>query len=485
MNTVQRIAKNTLALSLGSLATAILGFFSMMYAARYLSASGFGVLTFALAFAAIFNVFTDVGLSTLTIREVAKDKALAPKYLGNIVVLKILSSVIVFALVALIINLLGYPQETIRVVYLIALSCILDSFSLTLSSVFQAYERMEFVTIGSVLVAVLRLGGILLVIGQGGGIIALGYVYLSVSAVLLGYSVTILTLKFARLKTESDLSFWKSVLGQAWPFGLVAVFTTIYYWIGSVTLSLMQGEEAVGWYNAAFRVFLVLELIPTAYFSSVFPVMSKFFVSSQESLRFIYEKSIKHLIIIGVPIGAGITILADKVILLIFGAEFSPSVIALQILIWSMLFLFVSRVFGLLFNSLNKQVIVAKVTVSCALLNVLLNVVLIPRYSYIGASIATLTTEFVALAVVFVWSWRIGYGISITKLAGTTAKVLIAVVIMGGLVFYLRDLALWWLVPLSALLYFTVLYIIGGIDREDRLLLRQAVGKQRTTDILK
>ena len=84
MNTVQRIAKNTGVLLVSQIASYIIGFFFIMYTARYLGAEGFGILSFALAFTAIFAVFSDLGYNTLLIREVARDKSLTGKYLGNI-----------------------------------------------------------------------------------------------------------------------------------------------------------------------------------------------------------------------------------------------------------------------------------------------------------------------------------------------------------------------------------------------------------------
>ena len=475
MNTVQRIAKNTAVLTIANIANTIIGLFFIMYVARYLGAGGFGILSLALAFTAIFGVFTDMGLGTLTIREVARDKSLAQKYLRNIAVLKIILVIATFGLIALTINQLGYPEQTINVVYLIALSVVFNAFSLMFYSIFQAYQRMEFVMIGRILNSVLLLAGALFVISRGLSVTAFASLYLLAGVVTLGCNSIVSTWKFAKPKIEIDFGFWKETLEQAWPLGLVGIFSTIYFWVDSVMLSLMQGDEVVGWYNVAYRLAAVLLFIPGAYFSSVFPVMSKFYVSSKESLKSIYEKSVKYMVIIAVPIGVGTSLLADKIILLIFGAEYSHSIIALQILIWSTVFIFVSLGFAHLFNSLNRQIIVAKVTGSCALLNVLLNVILIPRYSYIGASITTVMTEFIALSLVFIWSLRIGYGLSSKKLMGTMAKILIASAIMGVFILYLRDLTLWGLVPLSALLYFVALYIIRGIDREDILLLRQVV----------
>lgn len=83
MNTIQRIAKNTGVLLTSKVVSYIFQFFFVMYTARYLGAAGFGILSFALAFTGIFGVFSDFGLSTLTVREVARDKSLASKYLDR------------------------------------------------------------------------------------------------------------------------------------------------------------------------------------------------------------------------------------------------------------------------------------------------------------------------------------------------------------------------------------------------------------------
>lgn len=449
-----------------------------MYVAPYLGPDGFGILSFAFAFAGIFVVFTDIGLSILTTREVARDRSLAHKYLGNIAPLKISLCIPTFVLIALSINLLGYSGHVIHIVYLIALSRMCGSFTTMFYSICEAHQRMEFPAIGRILNSVCLLGGALFVITQGLGITALASVYLLTSMTSLGYSSMVTTWKYGRPKVDIDLGFWKEALKQAWPFGLIAISVTIYNWIDSVMLSLMQGNDVVGWYNAAYRMVLVLALIPGVYLNSIFPVMSQYYVSSKDTQKYAFEKSIKYMVILAVPIGVGITLLANKAIVLIFGTGYSNSIIAVQILIWSMVFIYVSKVCAELCHSSDRQIVVAKITGGCVLLNVILNAIMIPRYSYIGASIATVATEFIALSLVFRWSWKSGYRISTGKLRDVMVKVFIASGVMCVCILYLRDLALWGLVPLAALVYFTVLYICGGIDREDTLLFRQVAGKE-------
>jgi len=177
MNTVQRIAKNTGVLLASQVVSYILGFFFIMYTARYLGAEGFCVLSFALAFTGIFGVFADLGLQPLTVREVARDKSLAGKYLGNIAVMKVILVIVTFGLIALFINLLGYPEQTIKVVYLVVLSIIFGAFSGMFYSIFQAYEKMEYQSVGQILSSALMLSGALFAISRGFGVVGFASIY--------------------------------------------------------------------------------------------------------------------------------------------------------------------------------------------------------------------------------------------------------------------------------------------------------------------
>jgi O-antigen/teichoic acid export membrane protein len=484
MSTVQRIARNTTALLAAQVVSYLLAFFYMIYIARYLGPASFGILSFAIAFTAIFGVFADLGLSPLMTREVARNKSLVMKYIANVSLMKMILVAVTFGLIALTVNLLGYPEETIRVVYLLGLNVVLAAFSQMFYAVFQAFERMEFQAIGQMLSAALMLGGVVLAIRLGFSILGLASVYVMAGGVVLAYSFTVARLKFSNpapasaIKVvEFDWSFCKPVIKEALPFGLSAIFVSVYFWIDTVMLSLMKGDVVVGWYNAAYRMVYVLLFIPAAYFTSLYPLMSRLFESSQESLKLAYERSARYMLGIGLPLALGTSLLADRVILLIYGAGYAPAVAALRILIWAIFFSYLSHAPAYTLNSMNKQKIYTYVVSFSMVLNIVLNLLLIPGLSYAGASIATVATEFVAFGLLFGHFRRL-FGTRppfkfLIKVSISAAVMAVFVILCG------RFMNLGWLALIAAAIYFTLMFLSRALSREEISLLKELISLPR------
>lgn len=475
MNTAQKIAKNIGVLLFAKIVSHIINFFFIMYTARYFGAEGFGILSFALAFTGLFGVFSDIGLATLTVREVARDKSLAQKYLGNIVVMKIILVVITFGLIVLTINLLGYPEQTVKVVYLVALSIIAGAFSEMFYSIFHAYEKMEYHSVGHILRSALMLSGALFAISKGFSVVGFAYIYFFVSAVVLGYCFVVCVWKFVLPKIEVDWGFWKPTIKEALPFWLSGVFVVVYFRIDMVMLSMIKGDAAVGWYAASYRLIDALAFIPVSLTSAIYPVFSKLYGNSENSLKMIFEKCFKYLFIIAFPIGVGTTLLADRIILLIFGSEFIPSIIALQILIWAGVLSFINCTPATLLNSINEQKTLMKITGLGAIFNISMNLILIPKLGYVGASIATVATEFIVGVILFYFISKYMYKNLLDK---TITRPIIAGMLMGVFVVLFADqCTLYVLVPIAIIIYFITLVGINGIGKEDINLFKQTMGR--------
>ncbi len=151
---------------------------------------------------------------------------------------------------------------------------------------------------------------------------------------------------FTGLELEIDWKFWKFTLKTALPLSMAMVFSTIAFRVDTVLLSLLQGNAAVGFYSAPYKLIELLMFLPMIYTTAILPVMSNNFKSSFGSVKKVYERSFKYFIILGIPIAALSTVLASKIILLLYGTAYLPSVQALQILIWTIPIIFLTYLWG-------------------------------------------------------------------------------------------------------------------------------------------
>lgn len=470
MTPLKRILANTFSLVSADIIGKILSFGFMLYVTRYLGPEKYGVLSFGLAFTGIFSIFTDLGLKQLIVREVARDTSLAKKYLANFLSVKILLGIFTVLSASIAVNLLGYPRETVRVVYALAIFVALMGITQLFYAIFLGHEKMHFQSIGNVTYSTVLLAGGVYIILRGGGVGDFALAYLASGVFCLLYSVAV-TVKWFRLPgIRLETGFIKSNMRQALPFGMAAVFVMIFYWIDSVMLSMMRGDAEVGWYNAAYRLVLVLLIFPSAFISAIYPYTSRIYESAKDVLKKTYEKTFRLLSMIALPVGVGTTLLAERIILLFFGSDYAESVIALQILVWSSVIIYMSYSFANLFNSLNRQIIVTRIAGAALLTNILLNLLLIPRYGMAGAAATTVFTEFITLALNIVYARKIGYTIVSRINAVFLVKVLAANAVMAGIVYGLFSLHVFIIVPVAGAAYLLTAYLLGAFDREDRLL---------------
>ena len=175
------------------------------------------------------------------------------------------------------------------------------------------------------------------------------------------------------------------------------------------------------------------------------------------------------MVILALPVATGLTMLADRVIIYVYSSAFSNSIIALQILAASLIFAFVSYLMGYLLNAIDKQRLFTFSIITTTILNVILNLILIPKYSYIGASFATLISEIVGFFMLYYFTYKNKFRINLAKIV---FKPLIANTVMVGLIIYLKNLHLLLVVGISAIAYFLVLFLIKGIGRDEINLLK-------------
>ena len=472
MTTVKNIAKNSLFLLSGQLISLVFGFFYFIYMANYLGAEDLGILSAALSFTAIIGLLGELGLSVLTTREVSRNKYLASKYIGNISLIKVFLAIITLAVSIIMVNILNYSEQMKEVVYIITIYTILTNFTQTFTSIFQAFERFDYQSIGMTLNSSLMLIGIFFAIWQDLDLIYFAFVYLLASLILFLYSFILCLWKLTIPSFKIDWTFWKQTISESIPFWLNSVFIIIYFKIDMVMLSIINGDVVVGWYAASYRLIDALSVLPAVFMSVMFPIFSKFHISSKDFLEFSFKKSFKLLVIIAIPIGIGTTILAEKIILLIYNAQYIPSVIALQILIWASVLSFINYTPSTYLSSTNKQRTLMIFTFLGAFLNIILNYILIPLFSYKGAAVATVFTELFVGLLIFYSLHKVQ---NLSFISNFIFKSLIAGCFMGVFLLIFRDYSLILLILFAAALYFIILYVINGFEKDDIDLLNEVL----------
>ncbi|MBI4344131.1 MAG: flippase [Euryarchaeota archaeon] len=471
MNIIQRVAKNTAFLVGGNVANKALNLVLFAVIARYLGTEGFGRYSLVMAFVGLFAILLNLGLDTLAERDVAQDRRKAGAYMGNVLAIRVVLFLPVLILITISANLVGYGGETLRLFYIYAFALLATSAASIFRLILHAHEMMEYEFLVSFIDRALVLVLSLMALFLGYGLPGLIYAILAASTVDLAIYAYTAVRKVQKPSLRLDPGFWKALTVRSLPFAFMGVFYGIYSNIDVTMISIMKGDEATGVYSAAFKLVAALMFIPYAFSSSVFPLMARLSVEARGSLERAYEHSFRYLAYLAIPIGVGTTILADRIVVRVYGGGFEGSGPALQILIWAGSLMFLNSLLLNALVSINRERLNLVVAATGVILHVLLNLLLIPRYSYLGAAISTVASELAFFLMALYYLARYLYPL---PLGTVFLRPLAASLAMGLFVGALREsVTIFLLIPMAAALYFFLLYLLGTLTARDRELLRE------------
>lgn len=462
------VAKNTTYYTTALIMQKVLAFVYFSLIARFLGVEDTGKYTFALSFTTLFAIFIDLGLAPVLTREIAKAKEKSKEYLANILALKIPLAVVTYLMVAAVINILGYPTVTKQLVYLSGVIMFLDSFAITFWAVMRGQQRLKYESIAVVILQLVTVAGGLLVLYFQLGLNLLMAALMLGSLINLIYAIIIIKKRLGiSIMPRYEAKVLKMLFRIGLPFALAGIFNRIYTSLDTVLLSTLSGDAAVGWYSIPSKITGALQFLPMAFMAALFPAMSDYFVTDKEKLKRTFEKAMHYLMIVSMPMAAGIIVLARPVILQVYTSEYLNSILPLKILMVSLFFLFINFPVGYLLNACNKQTtntINMGVTV---LVSVILNIILIPRFSYLGAAVTALVSTVILFLLGMYWVPKI-IDYSRAYLAKNFFKILLASLIMAGAIYYLLTELNWLLlIPIGAIIYFGALFALKGVSKED------------------
>ncbi len=443
-------------------------FFALL--ARRFGPEKLGIFFFLFSLVSVFTVFASFGLNTLTMREVARDKRKAPLFFSNVLLLKVVLSLVSIVFVGLILCFLHYSNEVLKIGLLFSTIIIVNTIIALNDSLFKAFERFEYTAFLKIFYNVLVLFVGFFMLSKGCNLSAIILLMISAAAVSACLGMGILRKKFFRFKPDMNIDFWKSLLREGYPF-VFATFTGILYARTDVfMLSKMSGDVAVGVYSAAYKIIGVYSTLPNIFIVSLFPILARKFENSKESLKDIANNAMRYLLLISFPILILSVANSKEIISLLYGSEFKASSIVFQILSIRGFTFFTNTLFGYLLFAANKQKIILKLRLITLTANIILNVLLIPKYSYIGASVATSISAMCFLGLCYLFVIKSVYKMNLIFLGikpfVSGALMLLSLLFIktgGGLIFD---------IPIAILVYFSSVIVFGGFNKSDLQMLK-------------
>ena len=391
-----QVAANTAWILIERMVTLGASVVSSILLARYLGTGQFGMLNYALAIVAIFAQLARFGMSGVLVRELVLDPAERGTVLGTAFAIRLMGSVVALACIVLTGSILLQDEPVVRLLVLVISIGLLFDTVAVIESHFQALLQNRTPALLRILVSAIALAATASLVWMESPLVAFALLATGQSVLLaIAFAWT-----YQRGAALRDFRFRfavaRDLLGQSWPLILSGLTASVYLKIDQVMLGAMSDSVTVGVYSAAVRLSEGWYFIPTALATAAFPML----LSARASSPALYERRFQRLydvlFLASLAVIVPVSLLADFIVVTLYGPEYAAAGPILALHVWAGLFIFLRA-------GLSKWLIAEKLTLfslathgSGAVINIVLNLWLIPAYGAIGSAVATLISYAVA-----------------------------------------------------------------------------------------
>ena len=429
----------------------------------YLGESGFGDYIIVISFIYIFSVLADLGLYSIVVREISRKNADERKIVNNAFTLRLTAGFFILG-IAYFVSLLFPYSNNVQLGIVVAASgfWVLSNIQV-LMGLFQKHLAMDKVAIVELAGRVIQLFFVWYFITYD-----FGFLYI-ISSIFLGSIVSfILVLHFAskyvQIKLAFDFKFWKKLLIQSYPLAISAIIVLIYFKLDTIFLSVMKDSDAVGVYGLSYKILENLIFFPAMIVGLTMPIMSKYIFVDRSKFKTVVQRTLDFLIIAFLPIAFGAIMTSNKIIGLFTKNGFVDSPMVLNILIIALGFIFLGALFSNIIIAANQQKRLAQIYFIGMIFNIIANFIFIPKYSYFGAAMTTVATEFLVTALMIYIIYKTINFIPSFKIL---LKALLASLLMAIVLNYFSYLNIVFLAIIGVAVYVSAIYFIGGISKEE------------------
>jgi O-antigen/teichoic acid export membrane protein len=407
-DTTTRVLGNSLLRVGGYAIGAGLFFGTIVLIARYLGTEGFGHFSFILAVASVFQLVADMGVRNIIIRNIALDKANFHIHLGIARTLLWSLSLLSLGCVVALAHLLALSDAIRHAMYLAGLAVILTFYGLGYSAVLRAFEEMDWDIFGFVLHKFIFMALIWLIVQTSLGLRGVFASLLLANAIQWLYYWGVVSLRHGRAKPSLNVTAAWLLLREALPLGIAELLRRLTRHVDKLLLAALSTPVALGLFSAAHK-FLEAMIPFTANLTlPLFPVFSRMARVSPSKLFQAYEQSLKFLYALAMPLAVLVFVLAERLVVLFFGEAYREAAAALQVIAPTVVLLLPTSLYGYVFTALGYQRLYMGCVAVSLIVNTVLDLLLIPLYSYQGAAIATMAAEAVLFLAGQIMLYRLG-----------------------------------------------------------------------------
>ncbi len=435
-----------------------------IYAARVLGVEQYGVYTYALSIVMMISIFLDLGLDYIAIREISKNNELINEYSSQVLFLRVIFFVVILLVLGayfIFSRKLDKIQSLAIIITLVfQFSAILLAYFKSVATAFHEFKVFSFMMIFEKILLII-LGFLSLLILPK----IISFLLSMVIANTISLVIFLITLrKRYKLKFYLPvLSVTKGIVKEAIPLLTMNLFILAYFRVDVIILDwITQDKSIVGIYGAIHRIVEMYMLIPTILMTTAYPIINKYLESNREFVDNFLHKILYSVISISLPIAILIAFNSYELNYFMFGSQYAEGSKGLLYIIWTIIPLGLNYILGNILISMKKQYFCAIGVGIGASVNIILNLILIPKLSFVGASITTFITESVILLVYGYFIIKLFPRIQLLQLGLKTA--LISGIILFTFYFYLQLFNYNFLVSITLGLLLTIsLLFLSGI----------------------
>ncbi|NNJ11092.1 flippase [Chloroflexales bacterium ZM16-3] len=471
------IAKNVGVMMVSQLTTWVLAFVLAIFLPRYLGAENIGAISISNSIWLIMSVLLTFGMDTHLIKSIAREPESTSELLGTSLLVRTVFFVISCGLVLLYATVMQYNETLVTVIWIQAIFYLIATYSSAFTSALIGLERMEFISIASIVNKALLTGLSVLLIFLNAGL----YLIVSVNIVATLISSSILFFALNRqypLRLRINFARARFMISQSSVYLISSLAIVVYQQIDKPFISALVDTKTVGWYGTAMNLFGTMMFLPVVFGTVIFPSLARSYASGDAKLNLIAQRSFDLMFLISVPVGLGLVVVAQPLVLLLYGADFAPSGGILMMLGVVLIFTYLNTILGQLLISTDRTDKWNVVMIVAIAVTLPIDYLLVPwthrvfANGGLGGTLAFLITEFgmVVSAILLLPKNTLQW-----SNVRTAVLTLFSGLLMMAASWWFRDTMVLLSIIIAVVTYIAAVAILRIIPREDLLLIKNAV----------